>query len=63
MKAAGSFSIYSTSIKAILSEINKCHGFNLADGQTLTQPAACSHAVRQGKKTGRTGMRKVISQA
>lgn len=63
MKAAGSFSIYSTSIKAILSEINKCRGFNLADGQTLTYPAACLPAVRQGKKTGRTGMRKVIGQA
>lgn len=60
---AGFHETYSTGIKAVLSETNRCGGFNPADGQTPTHPAACSPVVRQGKKTGKTGMKKVIDQA
>lgn len=60
MEAAGSFSIYSKIIKAVLSE---CGRFNLPDAQTPTHQVACSPAGGQGKKTGRTGMRNITGQA
>lgn len=59
MKAAGSFSTYPTNTKGVLFE---CGRFNLADSQTPTHQDVCSHAWGQGKKKGRTGMRKTIGQ-